>query len=194
MPRRAPGVRPGLRGGVRLVVVTVLVAVTAATAHAAVLLSQEEALRTVFPGAETTVETVVLTEAEVAAVEAASGQRPDSKLFRWFTARRDGRVVGYAVIDTHVVRTLPEALLVVLSPVGRVERVLVLAFHEPPEYQAPERWLEQLEGRDAASEGWRIGRDLHGLTGATLTAHAVADAVRKVIALHAAVIRPRQGG
>ena len=58
----------------------------------------------------------------------------------------------------------------------------------------PERWLAQLEGRDAGTRGWRIGRDLHGLTGATLTAHAVGDAVRKVLALHATVIRPRQGG
>jgi Na+-translocating ferredoxin:NAD+ oxidoreductase RnfG subunit len=103
-------------------------------------------------------------------------------------------VVGYAVIDTHVVRTLPEAFLVVLSPDGRLDRLLLLAFHEPPEYQAPERWLAQFEGRDTTTEGWRIGRDLHGLTGATLTAHAVADAVRKILALHAAVIRPREDG
>jgi hypothetical protein len=174
-------------------VATVLV-VMAPVARAGVLLSQDEALQIAFPDAEVESHTVVLTEAQVTAVAAASGTRPDSKLFRYFEARRAGTVVGYAVIDTHVVRTLPEAFLVVLSPAGRLDRLLLLAFHEPPEYQAPERWLAQFEGRDTTTEGWRIGRDLHGLTGATLTAHAVADAVRKILALHAAVIRPREDG
>jgi uncharacterized SAM-binding protein YcdF (DUF218 family) len=163
-------------------------------ARGGVLLSQEEALALAFPDAEIESETVVLTEAQLAAVQAASGARLESKLFRYFTARRAGVVVGYGVIDTHVVRTLPEAFLAVLSPEGQLERVLLLAFHEPPEYQASERWLAQFKGRDASSKGWRVGRDVHGLTGATLTAHAVTDAVRKVLALHAVVIRPREGG
>jgi hypothetical protein len=174
--------------------VTACLVLAAPVAHAGVLLSQEAALKVAFPDAEVEAHTVVLTEAQVSAVQTASGAHLDSKLFRYFTARRAGAVIGYGVIDTHVVRTLPEAFLAVLSPEGRIERVLLLAFHEPPEYQAPERWLAQFQGRDAASEGWRIGRDLHGLTGATLTAHAVADAVRKILALHAAVIRPREGG
>jgi hypothetical protein len=167
---------------------------TMPVARGGVLLSQEEALQLAFPDAEIESETVVLTEAQLTAVRTTSGAEVESKLFRYFTARRAGTVVGYGIIDTHVVRTLPEAFLVVLSPEGRLERVLMLAFHEPPEYEAPERWLEQFEGRDAATKGWRVGRDVHGLTGATLTAHAVTDAVRKVLALHAVVIRPREGG
>jgi len=182
------------RGAGWLGAVTALLVVMAPGARGGVLLSQEEAFRIAFPDAEVDSQTVVLSEAQVQAVQAASGAHLDSKLFRYFRARRAGTVVGYGVIDTHVVRTLPEAFLAVLSPGGRLERVLLLAFHEPPEYQAPERWLAQFQGRDPTSEGWRIGRDLHGLTGATLTAHAVADAVRKILALHAAVIRPREGG
>jgi Na+-translocating ferredoxin:NAD+ oxidoreductase RnfG subunit len=91
------------------------------------------------------------------------------------------------------VRTLPEAVLVVLSPAGAVERVLLLAFHEPPEYAAPERWLRQFHGRDASTAAWRVGRDLHGITGATLTAHAVTATVRRAVALFDVVIRPSGG-
>ncbi|MCJ7726406.1 MAG: hypothetical protein MUP76_08490, partial [Acidimicrobiia bacterium] len=37
-------------------------------------------------------------------------------------------------IETHQVRTLPETILIVINPEGRVRGVHMLAFHEPPEY------------------------------------------------------------
>ena len=110
-------------------------------------------------------------------------------------ARRAGTAVGYGVIETHVVRTLPEALLVVLSPAGTIDRVLMLAFYEPPEYRPPDRWLGQFHGRSARdARDWRVGRNVHGLTGATLTAYAVTDALRRITVLFDLVIRPRTAG
>lgn len=165
----------------------------AASARAGALLAKDEALALAFPGATVTSETVFLTEAQAAAVEARSGRAPASKLFTYYEARRDDRTTGYGVIATHVVRTLPEAFLVVLGPDDAVERILMLAFYEPPEYRPPDRWLEQFDGRRHDDEaGWRVGRDVHGLTGATLTAHAVTRAVREILATFA-VIRARDG-
>ena len=43
-------------------------------------------------------------------------------------AEQAGRVLGYAVIDVHNVRTLPEAFMVVLSPEGEVRSLRLLAF------------------------------------------------------------------
>jgi hypothetical protein len=103
---------------------------------------------------------------------------------------RDGVLLGYAVIDSHIVRTLPEAFMAVLGPDGTVQRVVLLAFYEPPEYRPPERWLRQFEGRRLDTDGWRVGRDIHGISGATLTTHALRDAVRKITALHAVVMSP----
>jgi hypothetical protein len=134
----------------------------------------------------------VLTDAQAAEVKALAGAELESKLFTYHRATRDGRVVGYAVIDSHTVRTLPEALLAVLSADGAVERVVILAFYEPPEYRAPDRWLEQFRGRRLDTDGWRVGRDLHGLTGATFTTHAIRSALRRIVALHAVVMTPAQ--
>lgn len=123
---------------------------------------------------------------------ARAGTAPESRLFTYYRGTRDDALTGFAVIDIHTVRTLPEALLVVLTPTGTVERVVLLAFHEPPEYRPSERWLGQFAGRRLDTDGWRVGRDLHGISGATLTAHAVRDAVRRIVALHAVVMQPTE--
>jgi hypothetical protein len=185
MPRPA---RPSLRP-LATALLLVAVAGPAAEGRAEALLARDEALALAFPGARTESQTVFLSEAQLATLRDRMGKDPPSKLFTYYTARRDGAVVGYGVIETHVVRTLPEAFLVVLSPAGAIERVLMLAFYEPPEYRPSDRWLEQFEGRAAHGEhGWRVGRDVHGITGATLTAHAVTDALRRIVLEFALVL------
>jgi hypothetical protein len=162
--------------------------------HSEVFHSKDEALALAFAeGTSVESQSVVLTDAQVARVKELGGIAPESKLFTYYRGRRDGALVGYAVIDTHTVRSLPEAILAVLRPDGAVDRVILLAFYEPPEYRPPERWLKQFPGRRLDTDGWRVGRDLHGISGATLTAHAIRDALRKITALHAVVMRPESG-
>jgi hypothetical protein len=152
--------------------------------------AKDEALQLAFPGtADVQSRTIVLTDAQAAAVKNRGGVDLDSRLFTFYTARRNGSVVGYAVIDTHTVRTLPETFLAVLTPEGTVEQVILLAFYEPKEYMPPPRWLEQFKGRGIAGS-WRVGRDLHGISGASLTARAIPQALRKILALYDIVIRP----
>jgi hypothetical protein len=106
---------------------------------------------------------------------------------------RGGDLVGYAVIDSHTVRTLPEAFMVVLRPDGTIDRVVMLAFYEPAEYAPKETWLAQFQGRKPG-ESFRLGRDVHGITGATLTSNAIAGGLRKITALYGLVMRPDAGG
>jgi hypothetical protein len=158
------------------------------SARAGALLAKDEALARAFPGATVETKTAFLTEAQCAAVRERTGREPSSKLFTYYEARRDDHVVGRAAIATHVVRTLPEAFLVVLTPDAKIDRVLMLAFYEPPEYRPPDRWLEQFAGRRGDDGvGWRVGREVHGLTGATLTSHAVTGAIREILAIFEAL-------
>jgi hypothetical protein len=159
-------------------------------AGAGVRYAKDEALALAFPGGVAKQVTTFLTDEQMEAVRTRAGTAPESKLFTFYEGRRNGELVGYAVIDTHVVRTLPETFLAVLTPDGRIERVVVLAFYEPPEYQPPDRWLKQFEGRSVGPDGWRVGHDVHGISGATLTAHAVTAALRRILALHELVMRP----
>lgn len=160
-------------------------------ASAQEVLTQQEALRLAFPGA-TAIErkTAFLGDPEAARVRALAGRgvevRPGAVTY--YVGRRGSEPLGVAYFDVHRVRTLSEVLMVVVSPRGTVERVEVLRFSEPPEYRAPEGWLQQFRGK-VLSAGLSIRRDVPNISGATLTADAVADAVRRVLAQHQ-VIRP----
>ena len=107
-----------------------------------------------------------------------------------YEARRDDRVVGRAFFDTHEVRTLPETLLVVVSPEGTVDKVLLAAFYEPTEYEAPAAWRAQFEGARLEPD-LRVNRKIQGIAGATLTAHAVTSGIRRVLGLHRILFEER---
>ena len=77
--------------------------------------------------------TPVLSEEHIDRIESLAHGPLDSKLVRIYTGFEQGEVVGYAFIDVHTVRTLPEAFLIVLNPQGAIRTLRVLAFHEPLE-------------------------------------------------------------
>lgn len=153
-------------------------------AQAKVFYARDEAFRLAFPEAEIIDRrTFFLTPEQVRAVEARARTKLDTKLVSIYVARKGRTVLGYAVIDIHTVRTLPEAVMIVLTPEGRVVSTLILAFYEPQEYLPPARWLRQFERRALAPELW-VGRGIDGITGATLSAWAITQAVRKALALY----------
>lgn len=164
-----------------------LLAFFSAASLARVYYSKIEALELAFgKDADVQMRPLFLTEDQKAAVERLARVRLESNLYTFYVGRRDDRIVGYAAIETHTVRTKPETLLVVLTPEGILERVEVLAFHEPPEYQPPGRWFAHL--LDVPLENLYLGAGVEGISGATLSSRAALDSVRKVIALYSIVI------
>ena len=155
-------------------------------------ISRAEALAAVFPNAELVTERIFLTGEQVERVAEVSGEKMSGQLFARYVAVVDGEVVGRAYIDTHVVRTKRESLLISLEPDGRVRRIDMTAFLEPPEYQAAPGWLRQYYGR-LLGEDISLRRAIRPIGGATLTARAVTAAVRRVLALDM-VLEGRDGG
>ena len=163
----------------------------APVADAQVLLTQEEALALAFP-APAMIErrTAYLDESAIAQVRERMepAKAKDRAVVTYYVGVRDGEPLGAAYFDAHRVRTLQEVLMVVVDPTGRVSRIEILGFAEPPDYMAPDGWLELFSGRGLEPETSTRG-DIPILTGATLTSHAVSDAVRLSLALHS-VIQP----
>ena len=164
-----------------LVVVSLVLAAGAAFAQPGVI-SRQEALNAVFAGAAVTGDRVYLTAEQAERIAEISREDIRTRIYARYVARRDGVVVGRAYVDTHVVRTKRESLLISIEPDGRVRRIDVTAFLEPPEYVPPERWKQQyyerLLGDDIA-----IHRAIRPIAGGTLTTRAVNAAVRRVLAL-----------
>ncbi len=162
-------------------------------AEAKVFASQSQALEEAFPEA-TRIERdsrIVLAE-DLERIRALSGQTDLPRVVVLHTAWQDERLLGYAHIDVHTVRTKPEAFMIVLTPEGAVRSIRVLAFHEPLDYLPTDRWYAQFEGRTGADR-LRVGSDVHGVVGATLSARAAADGVRRVLAYWAVLLAPEHG-
>ena len=146
------------------------------------LVTREEALAAAYPEASVESERVFLTGRETRQVADLARVEIESSLVARYIARQGDQVVGRAYVDTHVVRTKRESLLVALRSDGTVKRVEVTAFLEPREYVAPGAWLRQFDeqklGDDVA-----LQRMIRPIAGATLTARSATDAVRRVMAI-----------
>ena len=146
--------------------------------------TREEALEQAFPGAAIRAERVFLTEGQRTAAAERAGVEVPTLLIARYLATEDGAVVGRAYVDTHVVRTKNESLLICLEGDGTVKRVEVTAFLEPPEYMASALWYAQFEG-EALTEDLYLNRAIRPVAGATLTGKATEEAVRRVLAIDA---------
>lgn len=164
------------------------------TAPARVLLTQTEALAVAFPAPhEVERRTLYLDAAQVGRTAALAGGPVDGRVFPYYVGRREGRATGYAYFDTHLVRTLPETVMIVVDPDGAIRRIDILSFEEPPEYLPGERWLQQFPGRDLGP-GLALNQQIRAVTGATLSSRAITLAARRVLAIHGLWVAPPGGG
>jgi len=178
----------GLRSSLPALLAALLIAGAPSSAPAKVYHSRSEALALAFPDAERVEsETHVLSDSQVDRIRELSRSELDSKLVNLYRGMRGEEVLGYAFIDVHTVRTLPEAFMVILGPDGRVRSLRMLAFHEPLEYQPTLGWYGQFEQKSLDAP-LRLGNDIHGVVGATLSARATTRGVRRALALYQVLV------
>jgi Na+-translocating ferredoxin:NAD+ oxidoreductase RnfG subunit len=180
-----------LQRGAALVIAACALSGTSAVAR--VLLTVEEALSLAFPGARIERHTIFLTPRQIERAAELAGEEPLSAIVHPYVATRDGVEVGTAYFDSHVVRTLAETIMVTVDPDGRVGRVEVLSFDEPPDYLPRAEWYEQFSGRRLDAE-LELRRAIRPVAGATLTARVTTDAARRILALHQALTESSPAG
>ena len=164
--------------------------VGASSVEAKVFAGRKDALAAAFPDAVRIDEkTHVLDDQLAERCEQHARARLASRLVTLYTARGADGILGYAHISVHNVRTKPEALLIVLTPEGEVRSVRILAFHEPLDYLPAGNWYDQFAGRGREAP-LRVGRDIHGVVGSTLSARAASEAVRHALAFYELLVLP----
>lgn len=182
----------GRKAGAALRTCGIVLVVGLAHPVAAQGISREEALASVYPNASIRAEQIFLTAAQLERIATRSRSDVDQALIARYIAVRGGQTIGRAYVDTHIVRTKRESLLISLDAGGRVLRVDVTAFQEPPEYRASELWLGQYQGR-ALDDDLAVNRAIRPIAGATITTRATNAAVRRVLAIDE-VLRAGGGG
>jgi len=162
----------------------------ATSGHATIFYSKNEAMELAF-GKTAQVETLALfpDEQQTAKIQTLAKTKLESGLFTFYVGKEQGKITGYAAIESSTVRTKPETLMIVLTPEGGLRDVYTLAFHEPPEYQPPQRWFEQLRGRPLEDMDFNKGVD--GISGATLSTRSALSTIRKVMAVYEVMVKTR---
>jgi hypothetical protein len=150
---------------------------------AQVYLTKEEALKQYFP-APSSVDrkTLFLTDKQIEKIQSQAKAKVESKIVTYYVGKKNNITQGYAFFETHIVRTMPEAFMVVVNPDGSVRAVELLAFYEPEDYLPPKRWLKLFENKTSQSDLW-LKRGVQNIVGATLSAQGITDGVRKIMTM-----------
>jgi len=158
------------------------------SASAKVFKNQRDALSEVFADCDTVIRnTLFLTDEQVEQVQQRAGVKVASKIASYYTGVKGDSAVGFAFFETNIVRTKTETIMVVISPDARVLSVEMLAFYEPQDYLPTPNWFHLFIGKFLNNSLWPK-RDIHAVTGATLTVRSVTRGVRKQLAIYEVAI------
>ena len=188
LERPRVGVFPmALAGGVRwLLTVAVLAAATAVAERVDVYLSVEEAPRALFPEADSIERRdIPVTESLRAQMRARIGAAKPSiwePYYISFIAKKNGHVIGYAVICEEIGKHRPITFIVGVDPAGKIRDVAVMMYRESigDEIRYP-AFRRQFRGK-TLNDPIAHRRDIRNITGATLSSRAMAVGVRKALA------------
>jgi hypothetical protein len=172
----------------RVMWVVCFAVITSSISFATIFYSKNEAMVLAF-GEDAQVETLSLfpDDQQITTIQQEAKVKLDSGLFTFYVGKQKDKILGYAAIESITVRTKPETLMIVLTPEGSVRNVFTLAFHEPPEYQPPERWFDQLIGKPL--EEMDFSKGIQGVAGATLSTRAAISSVRKTLSVYRTMVK-----
>lgn len=161
-------------------------------ALAKVYLTVEQAQALLFPGARFTAEVRVLSDAEISAIEKASGVNVRNRQLRAWKVSTGGWFIVDDVVGKH--EFIPIALG--LDATGAVSGIEILEYRESYGDQVREpAWRAQFTGKRNGAP-LKLDADIENISGATLSSRHIADGVKRLVATYAIVLagKRRIGG
>lgn len=151
-------------------------------------LTHEEALEQAFPKLELGAKTHYWSKEERSHLAKLSGAKRVRGMHTSWTvkAKEGGKMAAgsQAWFDLRKVRSKAQDLMVVVDAQGKVVSVTVCRFDEPIDYRPPQKWYDQFVG-ETLDDDLVIGKDIHAVSGATMTTRATTQAVREILAADA---------
>lgn len=119
---------------------------------------------------------------ELKKVQQSAKAKIHTNIIRFYTVKKGKHIEGYAVLLLQVVRTKKAAVLYVISPQESIKSIEIVAFMEPQEYKPKQSWKNTFKGK-RKSDNLFAGKGVPTISGATMTARAIADASRIALAI-----------
>jgi len=147
-----------------------------------VYLTKKQALDIAFPGADEIVKQKKwLTDEQKAAIAGLTMEPFEENRITYYVGMKDKKPMGYMVIDHMIGKSFPITFMVVLNADGTVREVEIMTYREPRGWEVRNKsFLSQFLGRSAESDF----RDIHSITGATLSVRAITRGVQKAVAVY----------
>lgn len=158
--------------------------------YSQVFYAQDEAVQRAFPDATSVNrKNLVITSDKAKVLSDRCKATVPSGIVSYFEGFKNDALLGYAFIDSGVIRTHNGVFMVVMLPDGTLKDVFILAFNEPPEYMPTEKWLGTLHGK-SVSEAPVIGKSVPPVMGSTLTVNAITSSIRRVQGIFVEFLKP----
>jgi len=146
-------------------------------------MTRDEALKLAFPSADRIEKrSVFLSQDQVAQIESVAKSKLESKIYLFYVGKNKDTTLGFAVIDTHLLRTTTETIMIVINPDGTLRQAEILAFFEPPDYMPGDSWMNLFRSKNL-DDSLRLGKSVPNITGATITSNSMVEAIRRVMAV-----------
>lgn len=114
--------------------------------------------------------------------ESAQVEAEDEVTF--YFAEQDGKRYGVATVVTEPGKWGPVTFIIAMDPKGTVRTVKVLSYEEKRGRPiARSSFLNQFQGK-SSDDPVKVGQDISGISGATISSRSAAFAVRKAIAMY----------
>ena len=105
------------------------------------------------------------------------------KLYYW-TISQDDTTIAYAFLDNVIGKSMPITFLVILNINGNIINTNVIKYREAYGGEVGNKgWLQQFYYRNNNSS-YNIGRDINGISGATISVKSMSKGIQKITTLY----------
>ena len=152
--------------------------------HAEVFLSEDEALKLMFPKSERIrKESIRLTSEKKVQIEERIGWKFPEEVFEVYIGETGAQIDGYALIQNTIGKHKPMTYMVGVDPIGHVLNVELLVFRESRGSEVrTKRFNVQYEGK-TVSDPVKLNKDIINISGATMSVRSMTAGVKRVLVL-----------
>jgi Na+-translocating ferredoxin:NAD+ oxidoreductase RnfG subunit len=152
--------------------------------HAEVFLSEDEALKLMFPKSERIrKESIRLTSEKKVQIEERIGWKFPEEVFEVYIGETSARIDGYALVQNTIGKHKPMTYMVGVDNTGHVLNVELLVFRESRGSEVrTKRFNVQYEGKTVL-DPVRINKDIINISGATMSVRSMSAGIKRALVL-----------
>ena len=157
---------------------------------AQVLISPIEAMQENYDlNATVTKKNILLSNAKFKNIQKNAQTKLRTKIYRVFTAKKDGKTLGYGILVNRKVRSKNAVILYFIQD-STLQGIEVIAFNEPIEYVPTKKWNSQFVNIKT-DKMLQLNRDIPSISGATMSARSVTDGSRIAFAIYNELLKAK---